>query len=98
MSDRSIDNSFEWLTGSKIATVTFSQQKWVNKILKYSETHSDVEIMYQNPDGSILAHVPVSWFKFSPPRKGREFSEEEKMQISERLKNSRQKRSNQNDI
>ena len=96
-SDSCMDNSMEWLTGDKIGAVTFSQRKMVSKIERYAEEYPDeIKIIKKNDDGSIYAHVPVSWFKFSPPRKGREFSEEEKAAAAERLKIAREKKNVEN--
>ena len=96
MTDVVIDNCMEWLTGDKFGVVTFSQKKWVNKLLKYAEEYpEDVEIISQNSDGSVYAFVPISWFKFSPPRKGREMTEEEKVAAAERLREARKKKANE---
>lgn len=89
--DNCIDNVFEWFTGDKIAVVTFSQKKWINKIKKYSKEYpDDVQIVVENEDGSVVCKVPVSWFKMSPPRKGRELTEEEKIVVINRLKEARE--------
>ena len=90
--DVCVDNVFEWYTGESVATVTFSQKKWVNKIKKYSEEYPEVVIVAENEDGCICAHVPVSWFKFSPPKKGRIYTEEEKQIAAARLAEARRKR------
>lgn len=58
--DRLTENLIEWITGSKTATVTFSQKKYVNRIKRLAEKHPDaIEIVAENEDGSITAHVPV---------------------------------------
>lgn len=94
MADITVDNCMEWITGSKTGSITFSQKRWVNKLLKYAEEYpEDVKILARNEDGSVFAHVPVSWFKFSPPRKGRELTEEEKAIAAERMRAMRDKRS-----
>jgi len=91
MADVVIDNCMEWLTGDKVGAVTFSQKRWVNKLFKYAEEYpEDVEIISQNSDGSVYAFVPISWFKFSPPRKGREMTDEEKAAAAERLRKARE--------
>lgn len=91
--DGCIDNVFEWLLNEKTACVTFSQKRFVSKLKKYAQDYpEDVEIISENDDGSICAHVPVSWFKFSPPRKGREFTEEEKQAAAKRLADARQRK------
>jgi len=58
--DRLQENLIEWITGSKVATVTFSQKKYVNRIKKIAEDHAKlVEIVAENEDGSITAHIPT---------------------------------------
>lgn len=58
--DRLQENLIEWMTGSKIATVTFSQKKFVNRIKRMAEKHPEtVDIVAENEDGSITAHIPV---------------------------------------
>lgn len=58
--DRLQENLIEWITGSKTATVTFSQKKYINRIKKMAEKHPDiVSIEAENEDGSITAHIPV---------------------------------------
>ena len=57
-------------------TGTFSQRKWISKIKKLAEKRPDeVEIVVENTDGSIVAHLPLSYIKISPPKK---VSEEQK--------------------
>ena len=70
------DNGVEWYTGDDKVTVTFSQRKWVSKIKKLSVSRPDeVELVVENEDGSIVAHIPLSYVKISPPKK---VSEEQK--------------------
>lgn len=93
--DGCIDNCFEWLLNEKTASVTFSQKRYVNKLKRYAKDYpDDVKIIAENSDGSVFAHVPVSWFKFSPPRQGREMTNEEKSAAAERLRNARSNRKN----
>ncbi len=40
------------------------------------------ELLARNKDGSIFAHVPISWVKIGPPR---EVSEEQRRQAKERM-------------
>ena len=86
------ENNIEWYTGDKTVTLSFSQKKYVSKILKAYKNNPDIDIVAQNEDGSICAHIPLSWIKISPPRKGREFSDEERAMAAERLKVAREKR------
>lgn len=94
--DSSIDNSVDWFTGEKVANFTFSQKKMVNKLKKLAEDFpEDVKIEVVNKDGSIFGHIPVSWIKISAPRKGREFTEEERNAAAERLRIARENRKNE---
>ena len=86
------ENCIEFLTNQKVMCVSFSQKKWVNRINKLAKDHPEVEIVAENTDGSVTAHVPISWLKISPKRPGREFTEEEKMAAAERLEKARQKK------
>ena len=71
MIDKCIDNSLEWYIGDRRASVTASEQKLKNKILKLAKEYpNDVRIICQNEDGSIFASMPRSWIKVGKPRKG----------------------------
>ena len=51
-------------------TFCTSERKWIGRIKKYAESHpDDVKIRTENEDGSIVAIVPKTWFKLSPPVK-----------------------------
>lgn len=55
------ENSIEWYTGQKTATVSLTQRKHINRIHRMAEKHAElVEIVAENPDGSIVAHIPLS--------------------------------------
>ena len=55
------ENIIEWLTGDQTARVTFTQQKYINRIERTSKTHGElVKILHKNKDGSIYAELPLS--------------------------------------
>ena len=64
------ENVIEFLKGQKVATVTAANSTRLNnRIRKFAESHPDeCQIVCDNTDGSILAHIPVSWIKVSPKR------------------------------
>ena len=78
----------------KCATFCSSETKWINKILKLREKHpGDVKIM-SNPEdnwGVIVAQVPKSWMKVSPPRQTN-YTDEQKAAMAERLAAAREKK------
>ena len=85
-----MDNAIEFIKGSKTATVTFSQGKYINKILSLAETHPEVEILErpESNDGYLYARIPVSWVKVSPPRNSN-MSDEMKEQFADRMRQRR---------
>lgn len=60
-----------WLRGSDYAEVTAPNRTALkNRIMKMSaKGEPGVKVMVINPDGSIVAHVPVSFVKVAKPRK-----------------------------
>lgn len=76
------ENNIEWLNGQQTVTVTLSQGKFINKVKRLAETHEDVQIVAENSDGSICAHLPLKFIKISAPR---QLTEEQKEQARERL-------------
>lgn len=76
------ENNIEWITGQGTATVTVSQKSYINKLKKLAEDHSSVEIVAENEDGSVVAHVPSRFIKISAPR---QVSEEQREAARERF-------------
>lgn len=76
------ENNIEWLNGQDRVTVSFSQGKFINKVKKLAESHPEVEIVAENYDGTITAHLPLKYIKISAPRV---MTEEQKEAARERL-------------
>ena len=77
------ENVIEFMTNGTKATLTFSQGRYKSVIRKLSEKHpDDCQIIADNEDGSICAHVPVAWIRISPPKL---YTEEQRQQMRERL-------------
>lgn len=77
------ENAIEFMTNGTKATLTFSQGRYKSVIRKLAEKHpEDCQIIADNEDGSICAHVPV----ISPPR---QYTEEQRQQMGERLRQNR---------
>ena len=81
----------EWIRGDKEVTVTFaSHTKYNTKVRKLAEQNpEDVKIVAENPDGSIVAHLPLSYIKVNKPKQ-MNYSEEQKEAMRERLKSARE--------
>ena len=72
------ENCIEFLRNAPVATVAFSQGKYVTKIKRLAESHPDeCVIMEENYDGSIVAHVPTKWIKISANRAKKQISTRE---------------------
>lgn len=84
----------EYLDVDQHATFCSAERKWINKILKLKESHPDkVDIRFypENNDGNIVAHIPKSWLKISPPRQVN-YTEEQRAAAAERMASMRSKR------
>lgn len=81
-----IENVIEFLMNEKTATVTFSQGRYKSRIRKLAQSHpEECEIVAENKDGSICAHVPVEWVKIIPQR---QLTEEQRRLLTTRFRNS----------
>lgn len=77
------ENSIYWCNGEKTVETTFSSTRYINKIKKLHEEHSDEFVNYiENKDGSVFARIPAKWVKISYPR---QVSDEQREAARERL-------------
>jgi hypothetical protein len=83
------ENVIEFLTNQQTMTVTFSQGRFIGKVKKLAERYPDeVKIVTENKDGSIVAHMPVSYLMLSNRKK--ELTDEERIAMTERLNKARE--------
>ena len=83
------ENVISWIRNSEMATVSFSQGRYVTKIKNMAEKHPDkVQIVSENKDGTILAHIPVKAIKINIIE-SRELTEEEIERNRKRLEDYR---------
>lgn len=77
--------SIEWIKGSDYASVTApSGTALKSKLFRLAKEHPDeVQIVKENKDGSVFAHVPVNYIKISPPR---QISDEQREAAGERFR------------
>lgn len=79
------ENAIEWIRDADIATVTFTQGRYISKIEKLAEQFPDeVQIVARNKS-SIVAHIPVSYVKIN--RRVLKLTEEQRTELSERARN-----------
>lgn len=88
-----MENVLEFISGARTVTVSFTNQKHINRIKKlYEERKDDFKYFHENTDGSICAKIPLKWVKLNPGSKtGRVMTEEQKEAARIRLSNARNK-------
>ena len=60
------ENAIEWINGQERVTVTLSQGRYISKVKRLAEKFpEEVEIVKINKDGTILAHIPLSYIKIN---------------------------------
>lgn len=83
------ENVIEFVKNADTATVTLCQGRYVSKLKRLAKEHpEDVHICKENIDGSIVAHIPVSYIKLSAPPK-RDLTDEQRIKLAERMRNAR---------
>lgn len=86
------ENVIEWIRGSKTVTISFTQKRFITRVHNLAQKYPDkVQIVHENSDGSIVAHLPLSAVHISI-RPGREMTEEQREAAKIRLAEARKKR------
>ena len=85
------ENVLEFISGTRTATVTFTNKKHINRIKKlYEERKDEFKYLVENPDGSVCAKIPLKWIKINPGSKTRRvMAEEQKEAAHIRLQEAR---------
>lgn len=65
------ENAIEFITDADMATVTFSQKRYITKVLKLAERDPKVEILEMPEDngGYLVAHIPLYTLKIGAKRR-----------------------------
>ena len=94
--DRVTENVFEFIENSTMITATVTQKRFINRLRSLAKKFPEqCEITVENPDGSIVAHFPVTWLKINPQR---QYTEEQKIiQIEAARKNFGKKKNEKQD-
>ena len=93
MSERNIENVLEFISGTRTATVTFTNKKHINRIKNlYEDRKDDFKYFVENPDGSVCAKIPLKWIKINPGSKEkRVMTDEQREAVCARLAEARKK-------
>lgn len=92
-----VETSIERIQGTDYCTVFTAERKFINTLNRLKEEYPDeVEILTINEDGSMVAHAPYPWFKFIKPPAKREYTDEQKQAMAERMAKARESRKENN--
>lgn len=84
-----VKNVIEFVKDSERAAVTFCQGRYKSRIKKLAaECPEECEIVAENQDGSLCAHIPVAWIKINPTQ---QLTEEQREQRAETMRRNFQK-------
>lgn len=86
------ENVIEWLDGEDVIAVTLHQKRFVNQVRNLAKQDKNVEILAENSDGSIFAHLPISCLKLRRNRTVNQTAEE-KSEWAERMRQLREEKS-----
>ena len=80
------ETTYEHVAGDKTFTVTAAERWSIAMIKKLKERYpNDVEIVYENTDGSLVAHIPYEWMRIKAKAK-RSLTEEQREVLRERMR------------
>lgn len=85
------ENVIEWLDGEDVIAVTLHQKRFVNQVRNLAKQDKNVTILAENSDGSIFAHLPISYLKLRRNRTVNQTAEE-KSEWAERMRQLREEK------
>lgn len=86
-----IETSIDRVQGYNYCIVFTGEKKFINQLKEFSKLYpNDVKIQYENNDDSIEVKVPYNWFRFIKPPTKRNYTEEQRKAMSERMKRARE--------
>ena len=85
-----IETSIERISGDMYCNVYTGERKFVNQLLQLNKDYPDEIKLTDYGDGTVGAKVPSSWFRFVKPPTKRNYTEEQRKAMSERMKKARE--------
>ena len=62
--EKHTENVIEWIKDDRRATLSLSQRRTISRVRQLAAQYPDqCRIVAENKDGSIYAHIPVSWVR-----------------------------------
>ena len=86
-----VETAINRVQGDEYCCVFTSERKFINQIKKLATKFPDeVQIKHLNEDGYLVVYVPYDWFRFVKPPTKRNYIEEQRKAMSERMKKARE--------
>lgn len=85
-----IETSIERVQGDDYCLVYTGERKFINQLNELAQSYPEVDIRHINEDGSMVVRVPSNWFRFVKPPTKRNYTEEQRKAMSERMKKARE--------
>ena len=86
-----IETTIERIQGEDYCHVFTAERKFISQLNELAQKYpEDVIIQYINDDGSIGATVPYNWFRFIKAPTKRNYTEEQRKAMGERMKKARE--------
>lgn len=85
-----IETSIERVSGDDYCLVYTGERKFINQLNELAQTYPEVDIRHINEDGSMVVRVPSNWFRFVKPPTKRNYTDEQRKAMSERMKKARE--------
>lgn len=85
-----IETSVERVVGDDYCLVYTGERKFINQLNELAKNYPEVDIRCVNEDGSMIVRVPYNWFRFVKPPTKRNYTEEQRQAMSERMKKARE--------
>lgn len=89
-----IETAIERVAGDDYCLVYTGERKFINQLNELAKSYPEVDIRHINEDGSIVAHVPFSWFRFIKPPTKRNYTDEQRKDMGKRMKKARENKKN----
>lgn len=84
------ETSIERIQGEDYCNVYTGERKFVNQLLQLKQTYPNEIELKDYGDGTFGAKVPYDWFRFIKPPTKRNYTEEQRKAMSERMKKARE--------
>ena len=85
------ETSIDKIAGEEYLTVYSNEKAIVNKIKDLEKQYpTEVIIIKESEDRTINAHFPSNWFRFIKPPTKRNYTEEQRKAMGERMKKARE--------